>query len=253
MYLIEKIKRSQKTLKEILSNEWDIDSMPDLSNKELEIMYANTNTNAYESSGCNVTLNHKFIKGHKLHIVYYNFPELNRSGTKVNKTCCEKLTALYKTEGIEDDFDAPFEKDDSLLVIINEKISDSMKKSVEETYLKGQEELNRVGLRPEIQKAIKDKKNSYNLSHFRNIHMFHVDALINNLLEHRLVPYHEPIRNQTNIDILLKRLNATRTQLPVILRTDAIGKLHRLAPGDVCKIVRKSNKSGESIYYRICK
>ena len=83
--------------------------------------------------------------------------------------------------------------------------------------------------------------------------MFHIDSLINNLMEHRLVPYHEPIRNQRNIDVLLKQINATRSQLPVILRTDAIGKLHRLAPGDVCKIVRKSNKSGESIYYRICK
>lgn len=253
MYLIDKINRSRATLKEILEKEWDTDTIPNLSNKELEIMYANTNTNAYESSGCNITLNHKLIKGHKLHIVYYNFPELNRSGTKVNKTCCEKLIALYKTEGIEDDFDAPFEKDDSLLVIINEKISDSMENSVEETYLKGQEELNRVGLRPEIQKIIKDKKNPYNLSHFRNIHMFHIDSLINNLLDHRLVPYHEPIRNQNNIDMLLKKLNATRAQLPVILRTDAIGKYHRLAPGDVCKIVRKSNKSGESIYYRICK
>jgi DNA-directed RNA polymerase subunit H (RpoH/RPB5) len=253
MYLIEKINRSRKTLKEVLSAEWDTDSIHNLSNKELEIMYSNTNTNAYESSGCNIVLNHRVIKGHKLHVIYYNFPELNRSGTKVNKTCCEKLTALYKTEGIEDDFDAPFEKDDSLFVIINEKLSESMEKSVEETFLKGQEELASVGLRPEITKQIKDKNNSFNTSHFRNIHMFHVDSLVNNLLNHRLVPYHEPLRDEQVVATLLKRLNATKSQLPVILRTDAVGKFHRLAPGDVCKITRKSNKSGESTYYRVCR
>ena len=34
-------------------------------------------------------------------------------------------------------------------------------KSVEETYLKGQEELNRVGLRPEIENTSKVKKRKF--------------------------------------------------------------------------------------------
>jgi len=32
-----------------------------------------------------------------------------------------------------------------------------------------------------------------------------------------------------------------------------MAKLIRLCPGNICKIIRKSEKSGESIYYRVCK
>ena len=67
------------------------------------------------------------IRPHKLHIIYYNFPQLHLTGPKINKTCCDKLTALYKQDGIEaDDEDSMFEKEDSLLIIINEPVSENI-------------------------------------------------------------------------------------------------------------------------------
>ena len=41
MHLLEKIYYSRKTLRELLDNEWTVDTIQDLSLKELEIMYTN--------------------------------------------------------------------------------------------------------------------------------------------------------------------------------------------------------------------
>ena len=86
MHLLDKISNSRQTLKSILSNEWNTDPIIDISTKELEIMYKNMEGDTYINSACNFTLINKKIPSHKLHVIYYNFPELNRSGTKVNKT-----------------------------------------------------------------------------------------------------------------------------------------------------------------------
>ena len=154
MHILEKVYNSRKTLKELLSGEWLTDIINDVSLKELEAMYTTQNDNSYIESGCNFTLSNLHLPSHNLHVIYYNFPELHRSGTKINKTCCDKLTALYKKEGFEDD-NTIFEPEDSLFVIINEPVSESIQKSVESMYLKGQNELTNYDLPSDIQKEIK--------------------------------------------------------------------------------------------------
>ena len=74
MRLLEKIYNSRVTLKDILSNEWNTETIHDVSLQELEAMYVNENTHTYIDSGCNLTLTHKHLPSHKLHIIYYNFP-----------------------------------------------------------------------------------------------------------------------------------------------------------------------------------
>jgi DNA-directed RNA polymerase subunit H (RpoH/RPB5) len=184
-------------------------------------------------------------------VIYYNFPELHRSGTKINKTCCDKLISYYEKEGFDDEY--MFKKEDSLLVIINEPVSESLSKNIEEMYSKGQDELLNYGLSEDIQADM--KKNNYMMDHpyFRNIHLFHINSLIVNLLKHRLVPTHEAIRDKDTIEQILQKTNASLQLLPVILRTDAIAKLIRLCPGNICKITRYSEKCGVSEYYRVCK
>jgi len=56
------------------------------------------------------------------------------------------------------------------------------------------------------------------------------------------VPKHVCIRNEEEIKKILKKVNATREQMPIILRTDPMAKLIRLCPGDICEIMRKSEK-----------
>ena len=251
MHLLEKVYKSRITLKELLSGEWNTDVIQDVSLKELEIMYNTQNDNAYVNSGCNITLHNLKIPSHKLHVIYYNFPELHRSGTKVNKTCCDKLLSYYKKEGFEDDY--LFEKEDSLLVIINEPISETLEKNIEDMYSKGQDELIKYDLSDTLKEEMKKNNFVMNNCYFRNVHLFHLDGLTINLLNHRLVPNHESIRLEEDINKIYELTNSNQHLLPVILRTDPIAKLLRLCPGNICKITRFNEKCGESIYYRICK
>lgn len=249
MYIVEKINRTRKVLKELLENEWDVSLINDLSIKELEIMYENANTNIHESTGCNITLEHKKIKEHKLHVLYYNFPELNRGGTKINKTCCDKLIGLYKDS--DDDEDGIFEKEDSLLVIIVDPMSETIEKGIEDMYLQNTELILKEGLR----ESIEGKRVSLGLdkSYFRNIQMFHIDRLTINMTKHELVPKHIKINTEKEQNALLNKLGITKNMMPVILRTDAIGKFLRIVPGDICEIHRVSQQSGVTKYYRVCK
>jgi DNA-directed RNA polymerase subunit H len=251
MHLLEKVHNTRIQLKKLLENEWNTDIIHDVSLKELEIMYSTQNENAYINSGCNFTLTNLKIPSHKLHVIYYNFPELHRSGTKINKTCCDKLTSYYEKEGFDDDY--LFEKEDSLLIIINEKVSESLAKNIEEMYLKGQDELMKYGISDDIQKEMKTNKFEMDKPYFRNIHIFHIDVLTIDLLSHRLVPKHEVIRNKEEIKQIFEDTKTNEYLLPVILRTDPIAKLKRLCPGNICKIIRSSQTSGENVYYRICK
>jgi DNA-directed RNA polymerase subunit H (RpoH/RPB5) len=252
MHLVDKVYNSRNTLREQLSNEWNIEPIIDISTKELEVLYSTKNDNSILDSGCNMTLQHLHIPSHTLHIIYYNFPELHRTGTKVNKTCADKLTAMYKKEGFENE-DAIFNPEDSLLIVINEPISESIQKSIESMYLKGQNELLVTGISDDIQSNMKSSKFEMEQSYFRNVHIFHIDTLVVNLLEHSLVPQHEVIRDKDEIQEIYEQTNSNAHLLPIILRTDPIAKLLRLAPGNICKITRMTQSCGSTIYYRTCK
>ena len=89
MSYIEKITKSRYNLKKYLQTEWDVSTMPDYSEKEIEKIYTlNANEHPELSSfghatGCNFSVKHKFLPSYKLHIIYYNFPELNTKHVKI--------------------------------------------------------------------------------------------------------------------------------------------------------------------------
>jgi DNA-directed RNA polymerase subunit H (RpoH/RPB5) len=251
MHLLEKVHKSRVQLKKLLENEWKTDIIHEVSLKELEIMYNTLNENAYINSGCNFTLTNLKIPSHKLHVIYYNFPELHRSGTKINKTCCDKLTSYYEKEGFDDEY--LFEKEDSLLIIINEVVTESLEKNIEDMFLKGQDELLKYEISESIQNEMKKNKFMMDNAYFRNIHIFHIDVLTIDLLSHKLVPKHEVIRDKEEINKIYEETNSNEYLLPVIARTDPIAKLKRLCPGNICKITRNSETCGTNVYYRICK
>jgi DNA-directed RNA polymerase subunit H len=70
------------------------------------------------------------------------------------------------------------------------------------------------------------------------------------ILKHELVPRHE-ILTAAEKKELLEKINATERQLPKILDTDPVIKKIEAKPGDVVKITRKSQTSGETVYYRL--
>ena len=248
MSISQKVNRTRYSLKEVLSTEWETSELPDLSDKEIDKLYSLPSANLSSFPGvagaCNFTVSHKFIPSYKLHIIYYNFPENGTKSSKVTKSACDKLQDFYNNEDVN--------QEDSLFIIINDTVSESLEKSFDGLNIRLQNEFEN-GISDKILDEM--KKNNFPLSkkHFRNVHLFGIDSFTNNLLKHRLVPVHTAIRSIEEIDKILKKCNCELSQLPIILKNDIISKLIRLAHGDICHIQRDSNKCGEYPFYRICK
>ena len=247
---VKKINQSRKNLKSYLDEEWDTDEIKDYSDLEIEKLYKSSQhikDGIYfgAASGCNFTLYHKMIPNHKLHIIYYNFPEIGRPAVKINKQCAEKLNNLYTEEIIS--------PEDSLIVILLNPVPENLEKSINDLYNSGQEDLIKNGLSETIRDENSSLENPYSNYHFRNIHIYHLDTLSIDILKHSRVPKHEVFRFEEEIERICQKCNCRKDQLPVIERNDAIAKRLRIAPGDICKITRISQTAGETEYYRVCK
>ena len=254
MKITEKINKSRYTLKSILSNEWDTVSIQDYSLKELDSIYSNNSGLEQYGYGfiCNLKLSHKIIENYSLHVVYYKFPDLSPDSTtsKVSKkSLVDNIKKLYDEEY--------FSSNDSVMIVINESVSETIQKAIDNLNIELQNDLELSGLNSDILDEFKSKDiklgNEYNLKHFKNIQILDINSLTNNLLEHDLVPKHEVIRNKTDINKILEDCNANISQLPIILKNDIISKLIRLSPGDLCKITRNNNKCGVNYFYRVCR
>jgi len=68
--------------------------------------------------------------------------------------------------------------------------------------------------------------------------------------KHIFVPKHVKM-GDSEVEALLQQYNITKKQLPKILRSDPALKNIDVKPGDVIRIVRKSQTSGEAFYYRM--
>ena len=254
MKVTEKINKSRYTLKSILSSEWGTVPVHGDSLKELDSIYSNNSGLEQYGYGfiCNLKLSHKIIKNYSLHVVYYKFPDLSPDSTtsKVSKkSLVDNIKKLYDEEY--------FSSNDSVMIVINESVSETIQKAIDNLNIELQNDLEISGLNSDIMNDFKSKDiklgNEYNLKHFKNIQILDINSLTNNLLEHNLVPNHEVIRNREDINKILEDCNANISQLPIILKNDIISKLIRLSPGDLCRITRNNNKCGINYFYRVCR
>ena len=249
MKIINRVAKSRNILIEILGKyDWDTTNIPVLSEKEIDTIYnvpesKNSLLNTLGVAvGCNFTIPHKQLPEYKLHVLYYNFPDGDKKSTKVTKALVDKILKLYE-ENI-------FNTDDSLLILLNEEVSDTIQKISDTLNIKlksGYE------ISESIQTIINEKSIGLNKNHFRNVFIFGVSMFQVNLLKHELVPEHIPIRDEAGKSKILARCNATIDQLPIISKYDNIGKMIGLVPGDICKITRISEKCGDYEYFRVCK
>jgi len=242
MDIITKITNSRNTLKKILNNEYDTSSIPVYTNKEIEELYKlePTKDNPYTQLGngiaCNFTVNHKTLDNHKLHVIYYNFPQIGKNSSKVTKTIADKIKSLYTNE--------TFASTDNVIVIINENISDTIKNIINSLNINFQH------LDLDLSKY---KDSIYKKKHFRNIFIFDIKNIQVNILNHELVPKHEIIRDEKEIEKILLKCNCNSTQLPIISKNDPVSKLFMCIPGDLFRIIRTSKACGNYDYYRICR
>lgn len=251
MDVVSMVLKSRDQLKKILADEWDTSVIQDYSKIELEKIY-NMNTpkssvisSFGNASGCNITLSHRFIPSHQLHVIYYNFPEIGRNVPKITKQCGEKILTLYG--------DGIIKNDDSILMITLDKLTDNIENAILNINIQSQESLKKEGLSDEIIQENNKTTNpyQYSLSHFKRINALHIYALTIDLQNHTFVPKHKCIRDKKYIKKLLADTNTTIKQLPIIKQTDIQAKLLRMSPGDLCEITRNTT-IGELITYRIC-
>lgn len=69
------------------------------------------------------------------------------------------------------------------------------------------------------------------------------------LFEHDLVPQHV-LLSQEEAKLVLEKYRIKPHQLPFIKASDPAAKTIKATPGDIIKVIRKSQTAGEAIAYR---
>jgi len=70
------------------------------------------------------------------------------------------------------------------------------------------------------------------------------------IMGHKLVPLHEIISDKEKQE-LLEKFKITPDQLPKILNTDPVSISIGAQPGQIVKIIRKSQTANEAVVYRL--
>lgn len=85
------------------------------------------------------------------------------------------------------------------------------------------------------------------------IEIFELKELLFNVSRHELVPKHQKVNDEAVIkEILAAAKIKSKTQLPIILKTDPMARYLGLRTGDVVRITRPSPTSGIYVHYRCC-
>lgn len=105
--------------------------------------------------------------------------------------------------------------------------------------------------------VVKDKLNANELKKFAEFNVeyqiFDIKELQFNISTHYLQPKFELMTDENAIDELVKKyMLKSKTQFPIILKTDPMAKFLYAKPGNLVKITRYSPTSVEYIVYRCC-
>lgn len=87
----------------------------------------------------------------------------------------------------------------------------------------------------------------------KDVQFFDVRELQVNVSRHQLVPLHEPIRDEAEIEEIVRRYRLkTRFHMPLILSGDPMARYLALKHGQVVRITRPSPSAGTYVMYRCC-
>ena len=247
MSIIEKVAKTRHVLKEILDDQdFDVSSIELLSNEEINKLYDLQSTEAlidslgYGSAGCNFSVKHEKVPSFILNIIYLNLPDRDSVSSRLSKSFKDKIYKLYESEILD--------KYSSCIIIINEKITETIEKAIQELNITLQNELDDIP--DEIKSEMEANNYYFKQTHFRRCWIFDINTLTINLKNHRLVSEHIPLRNETEIQEVLTKCNCSKAQLPVISKNDIMVKYNFSAPGDIIKINRTSKMTGNYPFYR---
>lgn len=82
--------------------------------------------------------------------------------------------------------------------------------------------------------------------------VFGVEHLQYNVLEHELVPPHIILNPNEESEFKEKYFIKNNSQIPDISRFSPVAKAIGMRPGQICKIIRPSKTSINTVFYRVC-
>lgn len=105
--------------------------------------------------------------------------------------------------------------------------------------------------------VFKEKINNLNIKNLKEqtnvcIEIFMLRELQYNISRHVLVPKHEIVKDEKEIETILSTYQLKKNQLPILLKTDPMARYLDVKAGDIVKITRNSPSAGEAILYRYC-
>jgi len=105
--------------------------------------------------------------------------------------------------------------------------------------------------------VFKEKINNLNIKNLKeltnvSIEIFMIKELQFNISRHILVPKHEIVRDEKEIETMLDTYQLKKNQLPILLKMDPMARYLDVKAGDIVKITRNSPSAGEAILYRYC-
>lgn len=84
------------------------------------------------------------------------------------------------------------------------------------------------------------------------LQIFYTRELMYNPMKHILVPKHEKLTEEETKQVMEQYMIKNRTQWPIISRNDVIARWLGLRHGEVVRITRYNDTSGQYHYYRCC-
>ena len=216
--LITKIYKSRKiVLDQLKTRGYDISEYENFSFNEIHVLNQNNQLDMLLSSSDESIKKSCYVKYHM-------------TGKLTKGIIDDTIDDLFTMESILNDDDdivksqSVLTEEDDLIIIIKDKINDTLKSFITNLYNK-------------------DKK---------FVSVYNINRYLFNILEHNMVPPHEPLTLEEKKNLEKKYNIMNEKQWPEINRFDPVAQAIGLRPNQLCKIYRKSPTSLVSIYYRLC-
>ena len=158
----------------------------------------------------------------------------------------KKIDEIKKVQSDDQTYQIKTDKDTYAVVYVPQKIT-SINKSYGVIDF-----LNTFKSSPKfvIVKEISKKIEQHILTNYPNTEIFMEKDLMINLVDHDLVPKHELLTPE-EAETFYEKYNCKKRNMPKLLSGDPVAKYYNMKPGNIVRIIRPSEKTGEIISYRL--
>jgi DNA-directed RNA polymerase subunit H (RpoH/RPB5) len=180
----------------------------------------------------------------KKKIVLENFIKMLTNRNILDKTKLEQNIADFIAQQNDDNV-YQLKKQNICMLYYNKKISNLNKNSEIGLFLQKYADKTKFAIVAFAQNKV--------ISQINNVfktEIFSINELLINIVDHIIVPQHI-LLSEEETQVVLDEYNARKRDMPKILKSDPIVRYYNMPVGRICKIIRPSDTSGESVYYRL--